>query len=112
MLDTVTWEMVNLMQSDGCLICQWDQDTDNLTVVADYETVLGDDSDLDTPVVLSDFAVRKRVLQERFAQQVNLDEADAVERAFMERRDVKSVLFLPMAYQERVVGLVVVMQMR
>ncbi|MBN2391899.1 MAG: PAS domain S-box protein [Anaerolineae bacterium] len=114
LLDTVTWEMTNLLQSSGCIIFELDQDGNQVVGVADYEAALsgalgGDVANIG-PQPLSDYPLRLRVLNERYAAQVGFSTADAVDQAFMARRDIKSQLLLPMVFQERVVGLVIVTQ--
>lgn len=110
LFDTVTWEMTNLLRSDGCIVYEWDQDADRLTVFADYEATLGEDLGDSAALTLSNYPLRKRVLLERFAQQVHYRDADLAEQTFMAQRDIRSALFLPMAFQDHVVGLVVVTQ--
>lgn len=108
LLDTVTWEMTNLLQSSGCVIFEWNPDTDKIISVADYEASLGEVPVHTESQNLSDYPLRERVLTERYAEQVSLGEAGAAEQASMAQRDVKSQLLLPMAFQDHVVGLVIV----
>jgi two-component sensor histidine kinase len=110
LLDTVTWEMTNLLQSSGCIIFELDQDGDQIVGVADYEAALSGGAAQIEPQSLSDYPLRLGVLNERYAAQVNFSTADAADQAFMARRGIKSQLLLPMVFQERVVGLVIVTQ--
>ena len=110
LLDTVTWEMANLLQSSGCIIFELEQEGNQIVGVADYEASLGDGVAHIEPQPLSDYPLRQRVLSERYATQVSFSSADAADQAFMARRDTKSQLLLPMVFQERVVGLVIVTQ--
>jgi len=110
LLDTVTWEMTNLLQSSGCIIFELDQDGDQIVGVADYEAALSGGAAQIEPQSLSDYPLRLGVLNERYAAQVSFSTADAADQAFMARRDIKSQLLLPMVFQERVVGLVIVTQ--
>lgn len=114
LLDTVTWEMTNLLQSSGCIIFELDQEGNQIVGVADYEAALsgalgGDEVHIE-PQPLSDYPLRQGVLHERYAAQVSFSTADVAERAFMARRDARSQLLLPMVFQGRVVGLVIVTQ--
>ncbi|MBN2389664.1 MAG: PAS domain S-box protein [Anaerolineae bacterium] len=110
LLDTVTWEMTNLLQSSGCIIFELDQEGNRIVGVADYEVSLGGDAAHTTPQPLSDYPLRQGVLNERYAAQISFSTADVAEQAFMTRRDIKSQLLLPMVFQGRVVGLVIVTQ--
>jgi len=110
LLDTVTWEMMNLLQSSGCIIFELDQEGSQIVGVADYEASLGSGAAHIEPQPLSDYPLRQGVLNERYAAQVSFTTADVAERAFMARRDAKSQLLLPMVFQDRVVGLVIVTQ--
>lgn len=110
LLDTVTWEMMNLLQSSGCIIFELDQEGNQIVGVADYEVSLGGGAAHIEPQPLSDYSLRQGVLNERYAAQISFSTADAAERAFMARRDTKSQLLLPMVFQDRVVGLVIVTQ--
>lgn len=110
LLDTVTWEMTNLMQSSGCIIFELDQEGKQIVGVADYEASLGSGAAHIEPQPLSDYPLRQGVANERYAAQVSFSTADAAEQAFMTRRDTKSQLLLPMVFQDRVVGLVIVTQ--
>jgi PAS domain S-box-containing protein len=110
LLDTVTWEMTNLLQSSGCVIFELDQEGNQIVGVADYEASLGGGAPHIEPQPLSDYPLRQGVLNERYAAQVSFSTADATEQAFMARRDARSQLLLPMVFQDRVVGLVIVTQ--
>jgi len=110
LLDTVTWEMTNLLQSSGCIIFELDQEGSQILGAADYEASLGGGVAHIAPQPLSDYPLRKGVLNERYAAQVDFSTADAAEQAFMARRGTMSQLLLPMVFQERVVGLVIVTQ--
>jgi light-regulated signal transduction histidine kinase (bacteriophytochrome) len=60
---------------------------------------------------LKDFPLTKRVLVERCMQQVSLSDPDADpdEVAYMQEFDIENLLMLPMVFQDRVVGLVEIM---
>ena len=108
MLDTVTWEMVSLLEVEGCVISEWNQETDTISVTAEYGS---DGWEEEKPVQVYDLAnypLRKRVLAERYAQQMTISQSDAdpAEFAYMHKADLKTLLMLPMVFQNRVVGLV------
>jgi PAS domain S-box-containing protein len=108
-LETVTWEMAELLKVEGCAIFQWDREADTISVIADYASASGDGQKAIGEVYdLSEYPLRRRMLAERYAQQVTIDELDAqgAERAYMEQGNIKSLLTLPMTYQDRVIGFV------
>jgi PAS domain S-box-containing protein len=106
-LETVTWEMTGLLKVEGCALFRWNQETDTISVIADYGSPQGQRSKEEI-CSMSDHSLRKRVLTERYAQQVTIDEINRLdgERTYMQEEDIKSLLMLPMIYQDRVIGLV------
>jgi PAS domain S-box-containing protein len=108
-LETVTWEMGELLKVEGCAIFQWDREADTISVIADHASARGQGRKVvGEAYSLADYPLRKRMLAERYAQQVTIDEldVDSAERAYMQKRNIKSLLTLPMSYQDRVIGLV------
>jgi two-component sensor histidine kinase len=108
-LETVTWEMAGLLGVEGCVISEWDQETDTLRVLAEYGSSVRTQDEMGNPAYdLTDCPFKKQVLIERYAQQLTIDQSDLdpVEVAHMEQTGIKTLLMLPMVYQERVIGLV------
>jgi PAS domain S-box-containing protein len=109
-LETVTWEMVNLLSVENCTLFEWDQKNDTLLAVARHGVDLQRAGNTATEAIhLADHPLRKRVLVERCAQQVTLKQPGAVddgESAFLALHDIKSMLLLPVAFQTRVIGLI------
>jgi PAS domain S-box-containing protein len=108
-LDTVTWEMVNLLGVDDCIISEWDAQADTLSVIAEYNSgneIHGTAGGISYN--LADFPLKKRALMERCAQQISVSQADVDSGEFTHMKDdnVKTLLILPMVFQSRVVGLV------
>ena len=106
-LDTVTWEMTDLLQVDGCTIFDWDRESDRISVMAAH----ADPGAPDEPppsYALSGYSMRRSALAERFAQQVlaGQPDSDPAEQAYMQAAGIRSMLVLPMVFQDRVVGLV------
>jgi two-component sensor histidine kinase len=106
-LDTVTWEMANLLDVETCTILEWNQDTDIVEVIARYDSLLlaGDAS---APDQLVSFPVRERVIRERYARYLTVNQAhlSSVDLTYLQQTGIKAVLLLPMVFQDRVVGLV------
>lgn len=108
-LETVTWEMAGLLSVEGCAISEWDQETDTLSVLADYGPRARTQEELGNPTYdLADCPFKKQVLRERYAQQLTIGQSnlDPVEAAHMKQTGIKTLLMLPMVYQEKVIGLV------
>jgi len=57
---------------------------------------------------LADYPLKNRVLAERYAQQMTTSQSDVdpAELAYMQQANLKTLLMLPMVFQNRVVGLV------
>ena len=108
-LDTVTWEMVSLLGVEGCAISEWNQESDTVSVIAEYGSAGWEE---EKPVIkvydLADYPLKNRVLAERYAQQMTTSQSDVdpAELAYMQQANLKTLLMLPMVFQNRVVGLV------
>ena len=111
-LNTFSKEMVSLLSVQGCVISEWTPETDKISVVARYgpegwwpERDVGKEYDL------TDIALTKWVLVERRAEYLtaNQIDIDPTDLAYMKANYIKSLLMLPMEVQDRVVGLVEVM---
>jgi PAS domain S-box-containing protein len=108
-LDTVTWEMTDMLAVEDCVIYEWDQEKDTLSILARYGfSNPGEGTPQGQTIRLADYALRKSVLSERYAQQVSIGMAAAGsgEAAYMHEAGTRSLLMLPMVFQDRVVGLV------
>lgn len=108
-LETVTWEMVNLLGVQGCTISEWNQESNTISVIAEYGvTSWWDAESPDKTYELADFPLKKRVLTERCIQQTHIGQmaARTAEPAGTEGHPVKSRLMIPMIFQARVIGLV------
>jgi two-component sensor histidine kinase len=115
LLETVTWEMVKLLEVDGCTILEWDPDADTLAVIAEYgSTDWWGDGKAGKIYRVSDYPLRRQALAERCTQQLSLNEADPdlAEAAHMRSNEIQTLLILPMIFQARVVGLMEISQAR
>ncbi|MEE8392665.1 MAG: histidine kinase dimerization/phosphoacceptor domain -containing protein [Anaerolineae bacterium] len=107
-LETVSWEMANLLEIEGCVIYEWSEGADTVSVIAEYDSGGGEDNALMGQVCdLADYAQRGRVLTERYAQQMTVSQPDIdpAELARMQEAGIMTLLILPMVFQDRVVGL-------
>jgi GAF domain-containing protein len=115
-INTVTREMINLLDVEGCAISEWDQAGDRIITVS--EQGLADWWNYQRPedkiFKLADYSLTKQVLVNRQAEQMTISQADLDESelAYMQTTQIKTLLMLPMEFQDRVVGLVEVMDSR
>jgi PAS domain S-box-containing protein len=108
-LDTVTWEMANLLEVEDCSILEWDQAANTVTVIAEY-----DSSNLSEALPqakvwgLADHPLRSQVLAERVARQTasTFGSPDQGEVPLKQQTNGGSLLILPLMFQDRVFGLV------
>ena len=108
-LETVTWEMAGMLGVEGCAIYEWDQEANTLAVITEYGSTSWVEEGSPAIVYhLADYPAKKQVLAERCALQTtdSSTQVDAAQLADMQKADVKSLLMLPMVFQDRVVGLV------
>jgi two-component sensor histidine kinase len=107
-LETVTWELASLLGVEGCLISKWSPEENTLAVIAQYGSAGWEEKALIEIYHLENHALRSQVLQERSAQQlvISQPDIDLDEWAHMQSAHHKSLLILPMIFQDRVVGLV------
>lgn len=114
-LQTVTQEMMNLLNAEGCVILEWIRAANLVSVMAAHSYADNWGQNLaNREYNILDYPLSKQVLQERKAcqvmiSQVGLDEATL---AYMHTFQTKTLLVLPMEFQDRVVGLVEVMDRR
>lgn len=114
-LNMVTQEMVNLLEVEGCAISEWNQATDNVTVIVEQgHPGWWDEGSLETVYNLADYPLTKQVLLERRPRQMTINQPgiDPDELAFMKAASIKTLLMLPMEFQNRIVGLVEMMDDR
>jgi two-component sensor histidine kinase len=108
-LDTVTWEMVNLLGAEKCAISEWDQDADTVSKLTEYGPIGSQEGGQGAKVYdLADYPFRKRTLVERSTRYIAISEPDidSAELAYMQTAGIKTLLMLPMVFQDRVVGLI------
>jgi len=107
-LETVTWEMASLLGVEGCLISEWAPEDKTLAVIAQYGRAGWEEKGFVEVYHLEKHPLRSQVLLERSVQQLVIShpDIDHDEWAHMQAAHHKSLLILPMIFQDRVVGLV------
>ena len=114
-LGTFTWEMANLLQAECCLVYEYDALNDDLAFLFAYPS-LEELPQLDHRQLYRLAAVEsvQRVIGERSVYQVNTyssrDEIGTIE--LLQRFNAESVMMLPMVFQERPIGLIIVLESR
>ena len=114
-LNTVTLEMTNLLNVEGCAISEWDQTTNSLTLMAAYSSEgWQEEASSSRYYALADYSLTRQVLVERRAEQMTISQPDidATELAYMQQAEFKTRLLLPMEFQNRLVGLAELMDSR
>jgi PAS domain S-box-containing protein len=114
-LDTVTREMTNLLQMRACALSRWGAEVQTTSLLARagpegwWTGRLSADSYRPT-----DWPSTRQVLDRQQARQVTADDPDLdpAERAYLREAGIQVALKLPMVYQDRVMGLVEVMDNR
>jgi two-component sensor histidine kinase len=110
-LDTVTWEMADLLRADRCAVYEWKQDEHALLLLAEYNSEAPSLEPRVEMCGLDSYPLRRHVLAERAIGQVSTeqDEIDPAEREHMRQTGTRRALLIPMGFQDRVVGLVEVL---
>ena len=111
-LSTFMKEMNNLLTVEGCVISEWDQNTNNITVIARQASEeWWPERSLNTNYQLDDVALIKWVLTGRRSEHLilNQPDIDPTDLKYMQTHGMKTLLLLPMEFQNRVIGLVEVM---
>jgi PAS domain S-box-containing protein len=111
-LSAIPKEMAGLLKVSSCCILDWNQAANTASIVAKYglDHHLVEEIWVET-FALADYALMSRVLTERLPQQIIYSRRDTypAELAYMKALNLKSLLIVPMEFQNRVVGLVKMM---
>jgi PAS domain S-box-containing protein len=105
-LETVSWEMTNLLEIESCVIYERSEGADVVSVIAEYSATDDKGQALMGQVCdLAHYPLRGRVMAERSAQQmtINQPDIDLAELARMREISIKTLLIVPMVFQDRVV---------
>jgi two-component sensor histidine kinase len=110
--ENVTWELARLLKVERCVIYDSSPEHSVMQRVAKYDSqgALLSAGSFD----LTEFPSRQRALAEKFTWQSVADapELDRSEKAYMVNAGIKTILLLPLVFQERVVGLIEVSDCR
>ncbi|MDX1522636.1 MAG: GAF domain-containing protein, partial [Anaerolineae bacterium] len=108
-LETFTNEMTNLLAMQGCIISEWDETANTITVISKF----GPDDwwpqrTIHQHRTLDDFPLMKWVLTERRSESLTLNQPDLnpSDRAYLQTNNINSLLILPMEFQDRIVGVI------
>ncbi len=114
-LNTVTKEMTKLLEVEVCAIFEWDHAAGTISLLSEHGRDRGQDEEaLGKVSSLIDYPLKKQVLLERYSQQMTINQPGIAptEMAYMQEANIKTLLLLPMIFQERVVGLLEIMDRR
>lgn len=108
-ISTVTRELTELLEADGCAIFGWDQHTDTISLMVDHtSTTAATQREAGESYGLADHPVGSRTFLERRPQQVTVGKLDqqGIGSAYMQDGNIRSLLVLPMIYHGRLLGFV------
>jgi PAS domain S-box-containing protein len=98
-LETLAWEMIDLLEVDGCCVYQLSPETAELTAIADYAALIANEPTPEKCISLKDNEVYSRVIYERYAKFIKSNGKTP-------ELDPVNLLLIPMIFQDKVVGLV------
>ncbi|HEX9926897.1 MAG TPA: ATP-binding protein [Anaerolineae bacterium] len=107
-LKRVATEMIDLLQASGCVIYERNLVANTITIIFEVgPDAWHNDSQIGQVYQLADFPATKQVLLEQQARQMTIDrlDIDPAELAYMQQFELKTLLMLPMVFQERLIGL-------
>ncbi len=107
-LDKVTIEIVHLLGVERCAIHEWNQETQTISTIAKFK--FNDQEvarDLSEVYYLDNCQLAELVLSQKRAHQRTLSqpEPDPAELAYMQAKQFKTILMLPMEAQSKALGL-------
>jgi excisionase family DNA binding protein len=113
LLAEIARRMTALLDCHFCAISEFDERADIVYVLADYDHS-GQRLPDTGPYKLGEYPLTRRVLEERITAIVNVDDphVDQAEAAVLRRDGDKSLLMVPLVYQDRVIGLVEVVDQK
>jgi signal transduction histidine kinase len=112
--DSFTWELTNLVHADGCLVLGWHEQKNILTVSQAYQL---EQWQVDVPLSelqfeLAHHPVLQRLMQERSATQWFVETVNSFDdgKQYLDIFGVEGILALPLVFQERIIGLVILLK--
>ena len=113
-LQTYTWELSNLLNANGCIVFAWDADNESINSLTAYQSETWENTPLLTDMTFSvkSYPFLKRVIAERYAKQWHSQAKDigSGERAYLQLFSAKSLLILPLIFQDQILGLVQILK--
>jgi GAF domain-containing protein len=107
-IEAVTNEMIYLLDVDGCVLYEWNQAEDTISLMDEYSSKSSRDRGKPGETFsLEDYPRTRQVLLERRARHITLDQPDIspAEWRYMQKAHVQTLLILPMIFQDNVIGL-------
>lgn len=111
-LDTITHEMISLLGVGKCILFQWDESENKIFALAEF----GVDEPRRTETTRKiydpeEIPLARQVLADRYAQQITLNQPEirSADWTYMHSHQIKTLLMLPMEFQNRIIGLIQVM---
>lgn len=104
-LETLTWEMVHLLDVDDCIVFDWAPEKQTITLLATYSQ----ETHLNTqPLSLVNYPLFLQVVTERRPVQLITEKLGQTphEHRLLTAIGIQSMVILPMIYQEEIFGLV------
>lgn len=108
-LNMVTRELTTLLRVEACAIFSWDRANDTVARLAEYN-LARQEQKLPPHIEayhLANLPLFKQILSVPTARQIRANQPDLTpeEAAYLKTSNVKTILILPMAFQDRMVGL-------
>lgn len=111
-LNTIPKEMASLLKVNRCCILEWQPATNMVSIIANHASNnYWERGQTVETFPLADNPLVQRVLTERLQQQITSYHTDSypAELSFMQLLRLKALLMVPMEFQNRVIGLVLIM---
>ncbi len=107
-LNTVAKEITNLLGASSCSISSLLEDRNAVQVLTEYPEYWEEIDQPEGIYCLDDYPLTKRMIQEKKAIQINTDQAeiDPAELFLLNLYKVKSLLIMPLIFQEKVTGII------
>lgn len=108
-LENFTWELTKMLDAQGCVVSQWHKESDIISVAMAYpHPKFCRTSEPHKTYPLSQYPLTQQIISERFTHQLVLETTNKIvsEHAFMRRAGIKTLLMIPMVFQNQTVGLV------
>jgi PAS domain S-box-containing protein len=107
-LGLIAEEMLNAAGADGCTLSRWDREQDAVVTWIEERRIFAEWADKPNTVYpLHRFPLTRRVLETREPQVVRLSDPDSdpTEVALLQSLETQTLLMLPLAYRDHVIGL-------